>query len=73
MAVLPDVQIYQYMYGFFKYERIRVRIEFFWEFNLISAKNSDYIEKYFKQKLSKIKFPTKNSLDAYHYLTQKWN
>ncbi len=41
----------------------------FWEFNLISAKSFYYIEKCFIQKLSKIKFPTKNSMDAYLYPT----
>ncbi len=40
---------------------------------LNAAKSTSYIEKCFKQKLSEIKFPTKNSLDAYLYLTQEWN
>ncbi len=31
-------------------------------------KGKIYIEKFFRQKLSKIKFPTKNSVDAYLYL-----
>ncbi len=31
------------------------------------GKNTDYIEKWFIQKLGKIKFPTKNSMDAYLY------
>ncbi len=65
------------MYGFFECVRIlggKIRIfEIFWEFNLISAKSFYYIEKYFEQKLSKIKLPTKNSQDAYLYLTQKWS
>ncbi len=30
-------------------------------------KNTDYIKKYFKQKLSRIKLPTKNLVDAYVY------
>ncbi len=38
---------------------------------LNTAKNIDYIEKCFKQKLNKIKFPAKNSLDAYLYLSQE--
>ncbi len=32
------------------------------------AKSSNYIEKCFKQKLSKIKFSTKNTLEANLYL-----
>ncbi len=31
--------------------------------------NTDYIRKSFKQKWFKMKFPTKNSLDAYLYFT----
>ncbi len=38
-----------------------------------AAKNIDYIEKYFKQKLRKIKFLTKNSVEAYLYLTLEWS
>ncbi len=38
-----------------------------------AAKNIDYIEKWFKRKLCKIKFPTKNSLEAYFYPPQEWN
>ncbi len=48
-------------------------LKFFCEFNLISAKSPYYIEKCFKQKLSKIKFPAKNVLDAYLYFTQNWS
>ncbi len=33
-----------------------------------AAKISDYIEKYIKQKLHRIKFPTKNSVEADLYL-----
>ncbi len=33
-----------------------------------TAKDIDYIEKQFKQKLRNIKFPTKNSVEAYLYL-----
>ncbi len=32
------------------------------------SKSTDYIEKCFDQKLFKIKFPTKNTVDAYLYL-----
>ncbi len=35
---------------------------------LKAAKNSNYIEKYFKPNLSKIKFRTKNSTDTYLYV-----
>ncbi len=52
-------------------EKIRI-FKIFWG-NLISAKSSYYIEKCSEQKLSKIKFPIKNSLDAYLYLTRKWD
>ncbi len=38
---------------------------------LNAAKYTDYIEKCFKQKLQRIKFPTKNSVGAYLYLTQE--
>ncbi len=34
-------------------------------FRLNNAKNTDCIEKYFKQKLHRIKFSTKNSVNAY--------
>ncbi len=57
---MPGVQIFS-------------KIRIFLELNLISVKSSDYIEKYFKQKLFKIKFSTKNLLNAYRYLTQKWS
>ncbi len=33
-----------------------------------AAKSTNYIEKCFKRKLSKIKFPIKNLVDAYPYL-----
>ncbi len=33
----------------------------------LNASNTDDIEKYFKQKLSRIKFPTKTSVDAHLY------
>ncbi len=36
---------------------------------LNAAKNIDYVEKCFKQKLQRIKFSTKNSVEAYFYLT----
>ncbi len=76
-SMLPDVRMYPYMYGFFECIRIRVRIfleiirifwtkirtfAIFWEFNLISDKTFYYVEKCFKQKLCKIKFPTKNGM-----------
>ncbi len=48
-----------------------------WEsmFNLWqnTAKSFNYIKKHFKQKLSKIKFSTKNSMDANIYLPQEWS
>ncbi len=37
------------------------------------AKNIDYIEKRFKRKLRKIKFPTKNLVEAYLYLPLEWS
>ncbi len=40
---------------------------------LNTAKNIDYIEKYFEQKLHKIKFSTKNSVDTYLYLPLGWS
>ncbi len=39
---------------------------------LKASKIIDYIEKCFKQKLYKIKFPTKNSMGPYLYLPQEW-
>ncbi len=36
---------------------------------LNATKNIDYIKKCFKQKLHRIKFATKNSMDAYLYLS----
>ncbi len=40
---------------------------------LNAAKIIDYIEKCFKRKLRRIKFPTKNSVDADLYLPQEWS
>ncbi len=40
---------------------------------LNAAKSTDYIEKCFSQKLFKIKFPTKNTVNAYLYLYQEWS
>ncbi len=37
-----------------------------------AAKSTDYIEKCFKQKLRRTKFPAINSVDAYLYLPQEW-
>ncbi len=37
------------------------------------AKNIDYIEKYFKRKLGRIKFPTKALVETYLYPPQKWS
>ncbi len=37
-----------------------------------TAKNIDYIDKCFKQKLYRIKFSTKNSANAYIYLPTEW-
>ncbi len=42
-------------------------------FGLNIAKNANYIEKCSEQKLHRIKFPTKNSANAYLCLTQKWS
>ncbi len=39
---------------------------------LNAAKSTNYIEKCFKQKLLRIKFPIKNSTEAYLYLPQEW-
>ncbi len=38
-----------------------------------AAKNIDYIEKCFKQKLYRLKFATKSSMDAYLYLSPEWS
>ncbi len=38
---------------------------------LNTAENIDYIEKWFKRKLSIIKFPTKNSVETYSNLPQE--
>ncbi len=35
---------------------------------LKAAINTDYIKEFFKRKLLRIKFPAKNSVDAYYYL-----
>ncbi len=45
-----------------------------WKFTLElnAAKNIDYIDKWFKQKLHRIKFSTKNSMDACLYLLLEW-
>ncbi len=40
---------------------------------LNAAKNIDYIEKCFKQKLRRIKFPIRDSEDVCFYLSQEWN
>ncbi len=40
---------------------------------LKAAKIIDYIEKCFKQKLRRIKFSAKNSVEADLYLPQEWN
>ncbi len=40
---------------------------------LNTAKNTPCIKKCFKQKLSSIKFATKNSVGAYVYLPQEWS
>ncbi len=39
---------------------------------LKTARNTNYIKNCFKQKLLRLKFPTKNSVDAYLYLSQEW-
>ncbi len=36
-----------------------------------AAENIDYIKKSFQQKLLRIKFSTKNLVDAYYYLPQE--
>ncbi len=40
---------------------------------LNAAKIIDYIEKYFKRKLCRIKFPAKNSVEADFYLPLEWS
>ncbi len=40
---------------------------------LNTVKNTVYIEKCFKQKLHEIKFPQKNTVNAYLYLLKKWS
>ncbi len=37
------------------------------------AKNTDYNEKCFKQKLPRIKFSTKILVDKYFYLSKEWS
>ncbi len=38
-----------------------------------TAKNAHYIEKYFKENLFRIKYPTKKSVGAYIYLAEEWS
>ncbi len=45
----------------------------FTSLGLNAAKNTDYNEKCFKQKLFRIKFPIKKSHGAYFYLTLPWS
>ncbi len=40
---------------------------------LNAAKSTNYIEKWFKLRLFKIKFSTKNSVETYLYLFQSWS
>ncbi len=40
---------------------------------LNAANNTNYIKKCFKQKLFRVKFPTKNSVDACVCLPQEWS
>ncbi len=40
---------------------------------LKAARNADYTEKYFKQKFYRIKFLTKNLVNAYLYFLQEWS
>ncbi len=42
-------------------------------FGMDAAENTNYIKKFFKLKLFKIKFSIKNSLNACLYLTQEWS
>ncbi len=51
--------------------RLEQRIKF--NLGLNAPKTANYIEKYFKKKLFRIKFPTKNSVDAHLYLPQELN
>ncbi len=48
-----------------KGHQIFVNFEILLTLGLNAAKSTDYIEKYFNQKLSKVIFPTKTSLSAY--------
>ncbi len=57
-------------------------LQYCWDYNisvvfptlgLNAAKIIDYIEKWFNQKLRKIKFPAKNSVPADLYLPQEWS
>ncbi len=50
-----------------------LRLNVFATLGLNVAKIIDYIEKCFKQKLYKIKFPIKNSVGACFYLPKKWS
>ncbi len=56
---------------FFKYNVLKWETRF--TLGLNAAKSTDYNKTYFKQKLFGIKFPTKNSLDAYPCLLQEWS
>ncbi len=42
-------------------------------FGMNTIQSNNYIKKCYKQKLSGIKFPAKNLVDAYLYLPQKWS
>ncbi len=46
---------------------------FFSTLGLNAAKIIDYIKKYFKRKLRRVKFLAKNSVEADRYLPQEWS
>ncbi len=57
-------------------------LQYCWDCNILvvfatlglnATKIIDYIEKCFKRKLRKIKFPAKNSAEADLYLPQEWS
>ncbi len=49
----------------------KTKKESMFNLGLNGGKTANYIEKYFKEKLFRIKFPTKNSKDAFIYLPQE--
>ncbi len=59
-----DLLILKYHNALKRESRVTLRLD--------AAKITDYIEKCFKRKLCRTKFPRKNSLEAYLCLSQEW-